>query len=351
MNMRHHRRPGRPAPVQPAAVRPAPCNPAPFKPAPFKQAPPKPAPVLAGPFWSAPCTPWLLMSLAGLWPWPAQAAPTATVSTPLAAQAQGPAAEAAPALLLARVWPAQASPLGFLVSEKFDGVRVLWDGRRLRLRGGGEVAAPASFLARLPAQPLDGELWLGPGQFDALSALVRQARPDEQAWRAVRYLVFELPGAPGGFAERAQALAALVGTVGWPQLVAVPQQRLADAATLRRRLAEVVAAGGEGLVLHRADAPYVTGRADVLFKFKPHEDDEALVIGHLPGRGRLAGQVGALRVRHDDGREFSIGSGLDDAQRRQPPAVGTRITYRYRGLTPQGLPRFASLLRVREAGL
>lgn len=261
------------------------------------------------------------------------------------------AAEAAPDLLLARVWSPQASPQGFLVSEKFDGVRVHWDGRRLRLRGGGEVAAPAAFLARLPAQALDGELWLGPGQFDALSGLVRRSSPDDDAWRAVRYLVFEMPGAPGPFAERARQLEAVVAAAAWPQLVAVPQQRLPDAAALRRHLAEVVARGGEGLMLHRADAPYVTGRAEVLFKYKLQEDDEAVVIGHLPGRGRLAGQVGALRVRHDDGREFVIGSGLDDALRRQPPPAGTRITYRYRGHTPQGLPRFATLLRVREAGI
>lgn len=260
------------------------------------------------------------------------------------------AAEAAPALLLARVWSPQASPAGYLVSEKFDGVRAYWDGRQLRFRGGGVIAAPAWFLARLPAQPLDGELWLGPGRFDEVSALLRQERAAEDAWRAVRYLVFELPGAAGDFASRAERLRSLVADAGFDALVAVPQQRLPDRAALQRRLAEVVAAGGEGLVLHRADAPYVTGRVEVLFKLKPVEDDEAVVIGQSPGQGRLAGMVGALRVRHADGRVFAIGSGLSEAQRRSPPPVGTLVTYRFRGLTPQGLPRFATLLRVREPG-
>lgn len=260
------------------------------------------------------------------------------------------AADAAPALLLARVWSPQDSPADYLVSEKFDGVRAYWDGRQLRFRGGGVIAAPAWFLARLPAQPLDGELWLGPGRFDEVSALLRQERPADEAWRAVRYLVFELPGASGDFAHRAERLRSLVAAAGFDALVAVPQQRLPDRAALQRRLVEVVAAGGEGLVLHRADAPYVTGRGAVLFKFKPVEDDEAVVIGHLPGQGRLAGVVGALRVRHADGRVFAIGSGLSDVQRRDPPLAGTLVTYRFRGLTPQGLPRFATLLRVREPG-
>ncbi|WP_225862259.1 DNA ligase [Ideonella benzenivorans] len=261
------------------------------------------------------------------------------------------AAQAPPDLLLARDWPASATPAGFLVSEKFDGVRALWDGQHLRFRGGGVVAAPAWFLARLPARPLDGELWLGYGRFDEVSALLRRADPDDLGWRALQFRVFELPGAPGSFAARAQQIEALVAETAWPQLVAVAQQPLADLTALRQRLAAVLAAGGEGLVLHRADAPYVTGRVEVLYKLKPVQDGEAVVIGHLPGRGKYEGLVGALRVRDETGQVFLLGSGLSDAQRRQPPAVGTRVTYSWRGRTATGLPRFATLLRVREPGL
>jgi len=50
-----------------------------------------------------------------------------------------------------------------------------------------------------------------------------------------------------------------------------------------------------------------------------------------------------------EGLRFALGSGLSDAQRAAPPAVGAQVTYRYRGLTPSGIPRFATLLRVREA--
>jgi DNA ligase-1 len=94
---------------------------------------------------------------------------------------------------------------------------------------------------------------------------------------------------------------------------------VADATALQQWLDEVVAAGGEGLVLHRADAPYQTGRTEALFKFKPVQDAEAVVIGHAPGHGKYAGLVGALRVRNDAGQVFLLGSGLKDAQRREPP--------------------------------
>jgi DNA ligase-1 len=101
-------------------------------------------------------------------------------------------------------------------------------------------------------------------------------------------------------------------------------------------------------MLHRADALYTTGRSDVLLKMKPWNDAEATVIAHQPGRGRYAGMLGALRVRTADGVEFLLGTGLSEASRRNPPPVGTIVTYRYRELTSRGLPRFASFLRVRE---
>ena len=58
--------------------------------------------------------------------------------------------------------------------------------------------------------------------------------------------------------------------------------------------------------------------------------------------------LGALRVRTADGKEFSLGTGFTDAQRREPPALGATVTYRYRDLTNTGMPRFASFLRVRS---
>lgn len=252
---------------------------------------------------------------------------------------------AAPALLLAREWPVDADPAGYLVSEKLDGVRALWDGHTLRFRSGALIAAPSAFLARLPAQPLDGELWLGRGRFDELSGLVRRAQPDGALWRDLRYQVFELPAADGRFAQRAAALQGLCRQAGFVGLRALPQQAVADRADLQRRLDAVVAAGGEGLVLHRADAPVASGRGPWLFKHKPLHDAEALVLAHLPGQGRLAGQVGALQVRADSGVVFKIGSGLQDADRAVLPAVGQRISYRHRGFTPAGVPRFASYWR------
>lgn len=181
-----------------------------------------------------------------------------------------------------------------------------------------------------------------------LSGAVRRRVPDEDEWRQVRYMVFELPGGPGGFAQRAARLFALAQATAWPGLQAVDQTVMADRAELQQRLAAVLKAGGEGLVLHRADAPYLTGRSPVLQKLNPRHDAEAVVLGHASGRGRHAGRLGALRVRTAAGREFMLGTGFSDAQREAPPAIGAVVTYTHRGHTDSGLPRFASFLRLRE---
>ncbi|MFZ3175845.1 MAG: DNA ligase [Thiobacillus sp.] len=255
----------------------------------------------------------------------------------------------APAMLLAEVYAADLDVTQYWVSEKFDGVRAQWDGRTLHFRGGGTVPAPAWFTAGFPAQPLDGELWIGRDRFDALSGTVRKTEAVDAGWRQIRYLVFELPGAAGDFSARIRQMQTIVELAAVPWLQAVEQTRVADRAALMQRLDAVMRAGGEGLMLHRADAPYLTGRSDALLKLKPWQDAEAIVVGHTPGKGKYQGMTGALQMAMPDGRRFRLGSGLSDALRRQPPPIGTRITYRYQHLTKNGLPRFPRYLRVREA--
>ena len=100
-------------------------------------------------------------------------------------------------------------------------------------------------------------------------------------------------------------------------------------------------------MLRRDDAPYRGGRSDDLLKLKSFEDAEAMVVGHVPGKGKYAGQTGALIVELPDGRRLRLGSGLTDALRRAPPPIGSVVTYRYNGTHAGGLPRFARFWRVR----
>lgn len=254
----------------------------------------------------------------------------------------------APSILLANIYRDEVDVSRYLVSEKLDGVRAIWDGKSLRFRSGNEVHAPRWFVDGLPKQSLDGELWLGRGKFEKLSGIVRRDVPDDAEWRQVRYMIFELPEAAGTFRERTEQIRKIAVEVNVPWLLAIEQLPVADRASLKKRFAETLAAGGEGVMLHLAEAPYETGRSDVLLKMKPWLDAEAVVIGHLPGKGRNSGVLGALRLRTPEGRDFSLGTGFSDVQRRNPPHIGATVTYRYSDLTKNGRPKFASFLQVRQ---
>lgn len=254
----------------------------------------------------------------------------------------------APGLLLAKVYSDQEDLAQWWVSEKLDGVRAYWDGRHLISRQGNRFAAPAWFTTGFPDTPLDGELWMGRGTFDELSGTVRQQTPDDAQWRKVRYMVFDMPVPDLTFDERLARLTQLITEQGVDQLQLVKQYKVNNEQALMDDLEQVVARGGEGLMLHRGTSRYRAARSDDLLKLKTYEDAEAVVIAHLPGKGKYQGMMGALLVEMPDQRRFKIGTGFSDAQRADPPPIGSTITYKYFGKTSTQLPRFASFLRVRD---
>ena len=258
-----------------------------------------------------------------------------------------PAGEAPP-LLLADVYRDDVDLDRYWVSEKLDGVRAYWDGERLVSRSGNRFNAPPWFVEHFPRVPLDGELWMGRGTFERLSGAVRRQTPDGGQWRGIRFMVFDLPSSPATFDRRLQRLREMFETIESPYVALVEQFRVADRGELMDVLHRVVEGGGEGLMLHKDSSLYAAGRTGDLLKLKVHEDAEAVVVGHLPGKGRLTGMLGALVVEMPDGRRFRLGTGFSDEERRNPPPLGTTVTYKYHGKTRNGVPRFASFLRVRD---
>ena len=252
----------------------------------------------------------------------------------------------APKLLLAKTWNESIDPAGWWISEKYDGMRGYWDGKALLTRGGKPIAAPDYFLAELPeGVALDGELWLGRGKFEDTVSIVRRQTPDAR-WRQIRFMVFDAPKVKGTFEKRMAFLKTQLPATA-KHVQPVPQWRCKGKAHLISERDRIVKVGGEGLMIREPESVYEGKRSGTLLKVKTHDDAEATVIGHKPGKGKFEGMLGSLRVRAKDGREFSVGTGFTNAQRKNPPPIGAVITYRYRGLTKKGLPRFSSFWRVR----
>lgn len=247
-----------------------------------------------------------------------------------------------PKIMLAHKYHSDIVTSDYFASEKLDGIRARWTGSELMSRGGKRFAAPEWFIKEFPSIPMDGELWSKRGEYQKISSITSRKEPHE-GWRELRFMVFDLPAMNAMFSERVEVMRQLPKT---PFLATIPQRTYADSKGLMNQFEDVIANGGEGLILHHKDASYTNGRSNNLLKLKQYEDAEATVVGYSPGKGKYHGLTGALRVRHN-GKTFLLGSGLSDVDRVTPPPIGSVVTYRYQGFTDAGIPRFAVFLRVR----
>ena len=253
-----------------------------------------------------------------------------------------------PALMLANVYHAGIALQDYWVSEKYDGVRAIWDGHQLISRGGNIYHAPQWFIQNFPAEKMDGELWIKRQSFEQVVSTVRKGDVNDERWKQVKYMVFDMPQHPGTFDERLQYLTELLNkkTVSW--LRVVPQWKVTSHNALMQQLKKITDKGAEGLMLHRGSSLYQAKRSGDLLKVKPYQDAEAVVLKILPGQGKYTGMMGAIVVQTPAGVRFRIGTGFSDHDRRFPPKVGDTVTYQYRGFTKNGIPRFASYLRIRN---
>jgi len=286
---------------------------------------------------------------------PVVATPLGRVTAVLASSSPD-VAQIPPPLLLANKWEERIDPTGWWLSEKLDGMRAYWDPSRgsLLSRLGNPVLCPKPLLAGLPAVPLDGELFLGRGRFQELMSVVKNSANMgcvEGPWKDVVYTVFDLPKHGGKFEERMEALSRTLRSELPAGVHAFakchPQQLCKSRAHLDEELNHIQGQGGEGLMLRRPGSLYEARRSNTLLKVKTFQDEEAVVIGHELGKGRNSEVIGALRCRNKLNVEFSVGTGLSDAQRAHPPKVGEIITYRFFELTKDNKPRFPSFVGVR----
>jgi DNA ligase-1 len=274
-----------------------------------------------------------------------QAGPTSTPATK-GAPKKASEPKNVPSILLAHTWDNEQDVTGWHISEKLDGVRAYWDGTKFLSRLGNVYHAPDYFTEGFPCHPLDGELWIGRGQFQETVSVVRRKNGGEH-WKRVRYLVFDVPVFKDlSFEDRHAALIEVDARALYIRRVEQALCRGVD--HLREELARIEELGGEGLMLRQPGSLYAEGRSTTLLKIKSFFDAEATVIGHTKGKGRHKGRCGALEVRAADGTEFKVGTGLTDAQRDNPPAIGSVVCYRYQELTKAGVPRFPSFVGIRH---
>ena len=254
-----------------------------------------------------------------------------------------------PNLILAKHFSGDIQHQGYWLSEKLDGVRCYWNGRKLLTRNGNEIHAPPWFTAQLPRHALDGELWMARGAFQMLTSVVLDKQPHEKLWEQIQFFVFDLPHSNARFEERQILLSSLVEQTNISHLKYVEQTKVFSTEEIQEKLDDLVSMGAEGVMLRAPNSPYESGRSDYLLKLKPRHDAEARVVAYQAGRGQFEDMLGAIWVETKDGTLFKIGTGFSHEERKNPPPIGSEITFSYQGLTDNGVPRFASYERIRQA--
>jgi DNA ligase-1 len=297
-------------------------------------------------------------------------------------------------VMLAKVYENQ-DVRGWYMSEKMDGMRAWWDGGITRGRDTREIPwannqkssgistglwsrygkvihAPFEWVDQLPKIPLDGELWLGRGNFQETMSVCRQKVGDAR-WKSVKYKVFDLPSYDVVFMtgdirnpnisikldtcldfigrDKIKAplpfylVVDMFGSVTWPDnCEPVTQYKISDVSDLTDYLEVVVKLGGEGLMIRHPGSYWVPSRSQFLLKYKPYIDDMGLVVGWEPGKGKYEGMVGSLVIEWC-GRRFQL-SGFSDQERKIGHfKIGERVEFRYRELSDGGLPKEARYQR------
>lgn len=270
-------------------------------------------------------------------------------------------------VLLASDWKNQTVS-GWLCSEKFDGMRAVWipDARGVRDHEfssepgaictglfssyGNIIYAPSMWLDALPLDVcLDGELYLGVRSLQATLSIARTKVPDSR-WGKLCYKVFDVPFGPTRpYREIEAVLTDCANSIVSP----VKQERIPlikSVPWVEGRLADVVAAGGEGLILRATTLYWEPRRSKSILKVKKTDIDYGVVIGTNPGKGKYTGMVGSLYVEWTDKdgvvQRFNV-SGLTDEERGRTDWVGKKVFFKHMATTTDaGKPREGRIVRT-----
>ena len=273
-------------------------------------------------------------------------------------------------------WNIPQPPVGWYMSEKFDGQRALWDGEKFVTRGSGSgyprvyPYVPVWLIALMPPGiALDGEFYTSRNSFQEIGFLRSKLKNEkdrkkgdlsqlelDKKWINIKFQVFDLIN-DQPFEERQATLNEIVNQrsriwekislppylkKGESPLIITKQYRIESEESLNHYYSELVSSEAEGVMIRAPHAMYIPRRTWLMLKLKPEEDAECIIVGYKPGEGKYSGMLGAFKCKALDSDKTWYISGMDDSIRtnyKKTHPVGTKITYKYTFLTDDGLPR------------
>lgn len=262
------------------------------------------------------------------------------------------------------------NPTGWWASEKYDGYRAIWTGKRFLSRNKNQIIVPKWFSALMPPNiALDGELWIGRGLFRKCG-MFRRKQACSLDWidNKVRYKVFDIPSLGEiPFEQRMQKLKLVVEQrnncfmklkhrfnviLNYLPLNMTDYTLIKSEAHLDKLFDDIVSKGGEGIMIRQPNSLYEGKRSSTLLKYKVTYDIECKIIGYNNGTGKYDGMLGSFKCKILDGNERSFNvSGMNDDIRvnyKKTHKIGTIITILYNDTLKNGIPRHPRYLRKRD---
>ena len=251
------------------------------------------------------------------------------------------------------------APVGWYMSEKFDGYRALWDGKDFRSRAGNIFVAPEWFKDWLPKDSvLDGELFMGRECFEKCG-MFRRKIPNDEEWKKnnVQYRIFDIPSIKKPFEKRMAELKKKIKDLcskksGKCPLIMTPQILVKSEEHLYEKFNTLTKKGAEGVMIRSPNSPYEGKRSSHLLKVKQRFDDECIIVGYKMGTGKYKDMLGSFNCEMKKNRQIKFDiSGMDDSIRKNYKTthpIGTEVTFTYMGLSERGNPRHPNYLRKRN---
>lgn len=248
--------------------------------------------------------------------------------------------------MLLKTYKGDENLSSWVMSQKLDGVRALWDGKSLKSRNQRAFLPPQNFIKCFPSYALDGEIYSPNLSFEEIISIVNSTQ--NKGWERLKLYVFDLPEMSGNLLKRLQVLKNFLEKTPCKFIEIIEQKPAISHQNVRNFFNKIIKNGGEGVVVRDLNAAYQSGRSDKILKLKKVQDFECKVVAHNFGKGKFAKILGSLTCQNLDGKSFKIGSGFSQKDRENPPKIGSIISYKAQGLTKNGLPRFPIFLRVRD---
>lgn len=269
--------------------------------------------------------------------------------------------------MLAKNWDDRKDTVVYPVycQPKLDGMRAIITRDGARSRNNKEWLTIPHILEQLkplfeanPDLILDGELYTHDlkDDFDKISSLIKKKKPTPadlaESAQAVQFWWYDIANSKQTFEVRNIQIQRYVDCYAMPSVVYVPTYICYSQNDLDRYYEEFVDQGYEGQMI-RFNTPYEFKRSANLLKRKEFQDDDYKIILVGEGNGNRTGVAGYMTLEREDGVQFNSNiKGNRELLRKlltqADELVGKYATVKFFNLTPDGIPRFPYVIKIRE---